>query len=159
MNLKAVSIPYTSNAVIKVATITITALLCNSFHAGHETFVASSRYVSFMYAFTLFTVQITDRYRFTDCYFFVVTFILLIPYTLLYARAERFELPSTVLETAILPLNYARLFSSSCEFVIQNPNSCLQTLFNDFSYLSCTYCSSAFTNCEAKTFVHRNGLN
>jgi hypothetical protein len=24
------------------------------------------------------------------------------------ARAERFELPSTVLETAILPLNYAR---------------------------------------------------
>jgi hypothetical protein len=25
-----------------------------------------------------------------------------------YARAERFELPSTVLETAILPLNYAR---------------------------------------------------
>ena len=27
---------------------------------------------------------------------------------LAYARAERFELPSTVLETAILPLNYAR---------------------------------------------------
>jgi hypothetical protein len=26
------------------------------------------------------------------------------------ARAERFELPSTVLETAILPLNYARMF-------------------------------------------------
>jgi hypothetical protein len=26
----------------------------------------------------------------------------------LFARAERFELPSTVLETAILPLNYAR---------------------------------------------------
>ena len=25
-----------------------------------------------------------------------------------FARAERFELPSTVLETAILPLNYAR---------------------------------------------------
>ena len=27
---------------------------------------------------------------------------------ILFARAERFELPSTVLETAILPLNYAR---------------------------------------------------
>jgi hypothetical protein len=27
------------------------------------------------------------------------------------ARAERFELPSTVLETAILPLNYARVKS------------------------------------------------
>ena len=26
-----------------------------------------------------------------------------------YARVERFELPSTVLETAILPLNYTRL--------------------------------------------------
>jgi len=26
----------------------------------------------------------------------------------MFARAERFELPSTVLETAILPLNYAR---------------------------------------------------
>jgi hypothetical protein len=26
----------------------------------------------------------------------------------IFARAERFELPSTVLETAILPLNYAR---------------------------------------------------
>jgi hypothetical protein len=26
-----------------------------------------------------------------------------------FARAERFELPSTVLETAILPLNYARI--------------------------------------------------
>jgi hypothetical protein len=29
------------------------------------------------------------------------------------ARAERFELPSTVLETAILPLNYARLKAKS----------------------------------------------
>ncbi len=29
------------------------------------------------------------------------------------ARAERFELPSTVLETAILPLNYARMNPAS----------------------------------------------
>jgi hypothetical protein len=29
------------------------------------------------------------------------------------ARAERFELPSTVLETAILPLNYARMKAKS----------------------------------------------
>ncbi len=29
------------------------------------------------------------------------------------ARVERFELPSTVLETAILPLNYTRIGSST----------------------------------------------
>ena len=54
MNLKATSIPYTTKAVIKVATITITALPCNSFQAGQETFVTNSLYVSFMYALTLF---------------------------------------------------------------------------------------------------------
>lgn len=42
------------------------------------------------------------------------TFICIHP-LFFFARAERFELPSTVLETAILPLNYARVYG--CIFI------------------------------------------
>ena len=35
------------------------------------------------------------------------------------ARAERFELPSTVLETAILPLNYARKKAKSYPDILE----------------------------------------
>src|ERR1044071_8388043 len=37
------------------------------------------------------------------------------------ARAERFELPSTVLETAILPLNYARIYGIGLLITIGEP--------------------------------------
>src|ERR1039457_4799283 len=50
MNLKDISIPYITRAVIKVETITITALAFSSFNVGQETFDTSSLYVSFIYA-------------------------------------------------------------------------------------------------------------
>ena len=36
------------------------------------------------------------------------------------ARAERFELPSAVLETVILPLNYARVFKKMHSLIISD---------------------------------------
>ena len=57
----------------------------------------------------------------------------------------------SVLETDALPIElrpYAQLAASS-----------RQLLFYNFYHLSCAHCSSAFTDSEAKTFVHRNRLN
>ena len=42
----------------------------------------------------------------------------MITFAHLLARAERFELPSTVLETAILPLNYARILLRTSSTVL-----------------------------------------
>src|ERR1035437_1983539 len=47
-------------------------------------------------------------------------------------------------------LSYARMLSW------QPPSR--QLLFNYFYNLTCSYCSSTFTNCETKSFVHRNWL-
>lgn len=56
------------------------------------------------------------------------------------ARAERFELPSTVLETAILPLNYARILntkSHSSESITKEWVSCVCNFVN-YSRISVT---------------------
>lgn len=59
-------------------------LSCRSSQVGQVTLFTSSSVDIFMYSLILFIA-------------------------LAIARVERFELPSTVLETAILPLNYTRL--------------------------------------------------
>ena len=50
MNLKDISIPYITSAVIRVETMTITALALSSFSVGQETLETSSLVVSFIYA-------------------------------------------------------------------------------------------------------------
>ena len=102
------------------ATITTIVLSCNSLHVGHETFCVSSSHDSLKYSLI-----------------FLIT---------LFARVERFELPSTVLETAILPLNYTRNWlgvegseSGVKSDFLRTPDSpTLQNLFYNFNYLSCT---------------------
>ena len=73
--------------MIRAAIITIHALLCNSCQVGQDTLCINSLYDSLIYVTNLFMVS---------------------NFNLGIARVERFELPSTVLETAILPLNYTR---------------------------------------------------
>jgi hypothetical protein len=46
------------------------------------------------------------------------------------ARAERFELPSKVLETSILPLNYARRKKSKVKIKNSKPESRLTLTFD-----------------------------
>jgi hypothetical protein len=81
--LKTVSIAKINSAMMMDATITTMALLCNSFQVGQETLVSNSLVVSSKYVLIL-----------------LISFLL--------ARAPGLEPRSTVLETAILPLNYAR---------------------------------------------------
>ena len=70
-------------AKINEATRTNTALFCSEAYLGQVTLCLIS------------PIDSTTKFLM----FMIPNFI---------ARAERFELPSTVLETAILPLNYAR---------------------------------------------------
>lgn len=70
--------------MIKEATSTTMELDVNSDHVGQLTLLKSSLKLSFMYCLI----------------FNILNFF--------FARVERFELPPTVLETVILPLNYTR---------------------------------------------------
>src|ERR1035437_5215356 len=58
--------------------------------------------------------------------------------------------------------------NSHWSIVTESPNDgCLMTndvyeitiLFQNFCNLSCTYCTSTFTNCELQSFFHRNWLD
>ncbi len=77
------SIIKTTNAITNDATETTTALFCNSAQLGQVTLCINSSYDSRMYP--------------------IIFFI----FNLILAGEERFELPSMVLETTILPLNYS----------------------------------------------------
>ena len=85
-----------------------------------------------------------------------------------YAQVERFELPSKVLETSILPLNYTCLIIkdiliqhpkhmvSITRLLVENSRQCFPLptvilnvfylLFNDLSNLAGTYSSTTFTD-------------
>jgi hypothetical protein len=73
-----------TTANIKDANITSAELLCNSDHFGQDTYVVSS--------------SMEPCTKPTSFFIFLLSC----------ARVERFELPSAVLETDILPLNYTR---------------------------------------------------
>ena len=78
-------------AISKEAIITMMVLSCRSSQVGQVTLLTSSSVDSLIYSLILFIA-------------------------LAIARVERFELPSTVLETAILPLNYTRRVISCFHF-------------------------------------------
>ncbi len=54
--VKAESIMYITNPIIKEAIITTTALFCSSGHVGHDTLFTNSLYASSKYNTTLFIV-------------------------------------------------------------------------------------------------------
>ena len=81
----------------------------------------------------------------------------------LVARVPGFEPRSTVLETAILPLNYARLLIVVIKHQSEGgiPRSHLHLIFaiqlgDDFSNLTSTDCTATFTDSETQSFVHRD---
>ncbi len=126
---------------IKDAIRTNMALFCNEAYFGQVTL------------FFISSIDSTTKF---------LTFMIL----LFIARAERFELPSMVLETTILPLNYARLYKAlqkegktsqktlkkqmrfqdkpeiAFEFFI------IPRLVENFSYLTSTYSSTTLTDSE-----------
>ena len=90
------------------------------------------------------------------------------------ARALGFEPRSKVLETRMLPLHHARIKLKAIPFVAEQllelfaniiKSICLQLkafafgLFDDFSYLTSTYCSTTFTNRKLKTLFHCDRLD
>ncbi len=142
--LKEESITKTISAIITDATNTISELLCNSLHVGHDTLFRSSSTDSSIYAL-IFDIRLFFKFGSP-------------------ARAPGFEPRSTVLETAILPLNYAR--NVVC-FLCQERHSengtpflayYLSFLFNNFNNLACSNCSSSFSYSKTKSFVdcHRH---
>ena len=105
MFLKPKSITKMTPAKIRDATITNMAELWSCCHDGQLTLFTSSVYDSWRYNFILFIffwLSVLAEEAF--CFDRIVKNRRV---TIGFAGAERFELPSTVLETAILPLNYA----------------------------------------------------
>jgi hypothetical protein len=98
-----------------------------------------------------------------------------------FARAPGFEPRSTVLETAILPLNYARIFVSSCapfsfpssfpslNVKVKVRSSSEEThlhmyrykyiLLDNFGHLTSTYSTTTLADSETKSFVHGDWSN
>lgn len=84
--LITLSIPNMTSAMRTEATATTIELLQSAFQLGQVVFSVNSLYelAKYVLSFSIFYLHSS-------------------------ARVERFELPSTVLETAILPLNYTRI--------------------------------------------------
>jgi hypothetical protein len=87
------------------------ALLCNSGQVGQLTLFTSSFLVSAIYVPILLILFFYNLLPKVDRFNQLLTLL---------ARAERFELPSAVLETVILPLNYARSFVKPSNISKQN---------------------------------------
>ena len=74
------------------------------------------------------------------------------------AGEERFELPSMVLETTILPLNYSPSYKEAVSPKVATSYH-LSQLLENLCNLTCANCTATLADCETETLVDSNRID